>query len=258
MSDFYEIKLTIESDLSAMFTFALQLNKESQEDVLTNFIKQYISDSFSKVSKVVSPKSTSKVYYELEQVDFDSDNAKALRRIPLWAQKPQQFNHRIIKAYFQIQGESDRVTVDALSNRCSDPIKYPATYTPGFYGNFASMKTDAGNSHGKVFEVEHDIVSIWPKISSTLNEYKSSFIGSEENRAFNILFADLLKKATSVDVHIRFSIKSLFGSEWDAISTKSRLMIGREFFRYINKGYVNGIRVLPEKDDDNCQMYEKI
>jgi hypothetical protein len=258
MNDVDQIKVSLESNLSKMFDFALQLNKQSPEEVLTNFIRQYVSESFSKASKSVSPNSVDTTQTKLEDASYPADDAKAIRKIPNWAQKPHQNNHRIIKAYFQIQEESSSVTVDKLTDRCSNPIKYPATFTPDFYGNFASMKTDAGNSNGKVFEVDNGIVSIWPIVSSTLQEYRSLFIGTEESRALDLLFADIIRKATNLDSHTIFTLKDLFGSEWASIPMNSRLMLGRQFFSYTRKKYIKGIKALPEKDAENCQLYEKV
>ena len=51
------------------------------------------------------------------------------------------------RAYFEILEEIDLVTVSALTNRCTNPTKYPDTYTTDFNGNFAQMKTDSSNSH---------------------------------------------------------------------------------------------------------------
>ena len=50
----------------------------------------------------------------------------------------------------------------------------------------------------------------------------------------------------------------MFGSEWESISFNSRRLLGREFFNYVNKGFVKGIRALPDKDEENSQLYEKV
>lgn len=258
MSEYIEMKLLIDFDLYEKLTIALQLNKENQNDALISLIRLYIANSFSKASKEVSSQSPLQTFIETNSNDNDPDSAKALRKIPNWAQKSHQNNHRIIKAFFELQEKLGTVTLEALSDRCSNPIQYPATFTSDFRGNFASMKTDAGNSHGKVFEVRHDIVSVWTKVNPILEEYKVQFIGSEENRAFNKLFSSLLSNAINMKLLSIFNVKSLFGSEWESISFNSRRLLGREFFNYVNKGFVKGIRALPEKDEENSQLYEKV
>jgi hypothetical protein len=57
--------------------------------------------------------------------DEDGNYAKANRKIPLWAHKPTQNNHRIIKAFFEIEEEKGSVTVEELAERCSNPVDYP-------------------------------------------------------------------------------------------------------------------------------------
>lgn len=101
---------------------------------------------------------------------------KAIPRIPRWAKHPQQNNHKILRAYFELQKEIGKVTIDALRNRCSDPQTHPHTFVPHFDNNFAQMKFDNGNSHGKVFEEQDGIVLIWDKINDTLMKYRDFFL----------------------------------------------------------------------------------
>jgi hypothetical protein len=84
------------------------------------------------------------------------------------------------------------------------------------------------------------------------------FIGTEESRALDLLFADILSKATNLDAHTIFTLKDLFESEWASMSMNSRLMLGKQFFSYTNKKYIKGVKALPEKDGENCQLYEKV
>lgn len=100
---------------------------------------------------------------------------KAINRIPRWAKNPQQYNHKILRAFFELQQELGRVTVDALRNRCSDPSGHPKTYVPHFDNNFAQMKFDNGNSHGKVFEENNGIITLWDRINDTLMHYRDYF-----------------------------------------------------------------------------------
>ena len=101
---------------------------------------------------------------------------KAIDKIPKWATSPEQNNHRIIRAYFQLLSESGRVNRPALETRCQNEVEHPDVYVRDFRGNFASMKTDKGNSHGKVFEDDGYNIKIWTKVSDTLEAYKSMFL----------------------------------------------------------------------------------
>ena len=100
---------------------------------------------------------------------------KANKRIPLWARKPQQNNHKILRAFFELKQEIGNVTIDALRRRCSDPTGHPNTYVPHFDNNFSQMKFDNGNSHGKVFEEHDGFITIWDRISDTLQKYRDYF-----------------------------------------------------------------------------------
>lgn len=167
----------IDEDLAEKFELALMLNKENTDDVITRLMIQYVSDSFSKASKAFTVQSTVRSNY----LSGEDDNyAKANRKIPIWALKPQQNNHRIIKAFFEIEEEMGFVTVNELTIRCSNPSDYPYTFSSDFRGNFAQMKTDASNSHGKVFVVNDDIVEVWDDIKEVLMESKPFFIKDTE------------------------------------------------------------------------------
>jgi hypothetical protein len=48
-------------------------------------------------------------------------------------------------------------------------------YVRDFRGNFASMKTDAGKSHGKVFRDDGYNITICPEVLATLEQYRSLF-----------------------------------------------------------------------------------
>jgi hypothetical protein len=53
------------------------------------------------------------------------------------------------------------LTRPELEKRCQNPAAYPDVYVRDFKGNFASMKTDKGKSHGKVFTDDGYNVRIW-------------------------------------------------------------------------------------------------
>lgn len=100
---------------------------------------------------------------------------KAIKRIPRWARNPQQNNHKILRAFFELKHELGNVTLDALRRRCSDPTGHPNTYVPHFDNNFSQMKFDNGNSHGKVFEEHDGYVTIWDRLTDTLQRYRDYF-----------------------------------------------------------------------------------
>ena len=111
-----------------------------------------------------------------QRSDYFSEWGKAIHRIPRWARNPQQNNHKILRAFFELKQEIGNVTIDALRRRCSDPAGHPNTYVPHFDNNYSQMKFDNGNSHGKVFEERDGFVTIWDHINDTLMKYRDYFL----------------------------------------------------------------------------------
>lgn len=180
MSKIIPFQCNVDSDISEKFTMALMLTKEDADNVMEKLMSQYISDCFAKVSKAFAFNETRR-----SSAEGDEDYAKANRRIPTWARKPQQNNHKIIKAFFELEEENGMVTVDELMDRCSNQEEYPETYVSDFKGNFAQMKTDASNSHGKVFVTNNDGVEIWDEIRDVLMENKKYFQGDADMSSRN-------------------------------------------------------------------------
>ena len=109
------------------------------------------------------------------RTDVFSEWGKAIHRIPRWARNPQQNNHKILRAFFELKQEIGNVTLDALRRRCSDPTGHPNTYVPHFDNNYSQRKFDNGNSHGKVFEEHDGYIASWDRISDTRQRYRDYF-----------------------------------------------------------------------------------
>jgi hypothetical protein len=88
-----------------------------------------------------------------------------LSRIELWAGRPNQANHQIIRAFLHLENQGP-VRLEALRNYCQGDLGIV-----GFDGKYASMKTDAGNSYGKVFFDEDGVVDIWPIVRREVQTY---------------------------------------------------------------------------------------
>lgn len=163
----------INVDIYKKFTLAVQLSNENENEVIERLLTEYASSTFTRAAKSLGVKKEATRSEHIDNIDF----GKAIRKIPTWAYKPNQNNHRLIKAFLLIQEEQGKVHLEELISRCTDKDNYPDTYVSDFKGNFAQMKTDAGNSHGKVFIVENDEVQIWSEVEPILNEYAERFIG---------------------------------------------------------------------------------
>ena len=143
-------------------------NGELEDEVIEKMMLEYIRKNISK--------SENKKKQFQNHEGYVSGYAKAKRKIPLWAMKSNQMNHRIIRAYFQLADEYSQITLENLSRRCSNAELFPDTYCRNFKTNFDQMKTDAGNFNGKVFIVERGYVSLWGVIETVLLEYKGYFV----------------------------------------------------------------------------------
>ncbi|HFL3653739.1 TPA: hypothetical protein ACG3P3_001463 [Clostridioides difficile] len=164
----------IDEDIIDKFKLSLMLNNDEKEKVIEELMLQYISASFSKASQAYKPDAVSKNIGFNEVLN--TDTGKANNRIPKWAIKSQQNNHKIVKAFFQVESELGHVPLQNLEERCSNNEKYHSTYVRDFRANFNQMKIDAPKSHGKVFEVVDGEVVIWDYVKETLMEYKRYFI----------------------------------------------------------------------------------
>lgn len=168
MEERYEVSLS--ADLIEKFEIAVKLNGENRKAVIEKMMMQYISTSFSRMSQEYNPRN------KFEESISNPDSGKAKKRIPKWALKPQQNNHKIIKAFLMIQSEKKFVSIDELENRCSNAEEFPETFVRDFKGNFAQMKIDSPKSHGKVFETENGQVLVWSEVEKILSDYEKYFI----------------------------------------------------------------------------------
>ncbi len=103
---------------------------------------------------------------------------KAIGRIPIWALKPEQYNHKIIKAFFTAVDIAGSATIDMMERLCSEK-EHPSLYVPTFKNNYSQMKIDGAKSHGKVFEDDGENVWLWSEVEEILLKYKSSFYSGE-------------------------------------------------------------------------------
>ena len=96
-----DVTFNIDSDVYEKYCLALTLSKEEGNDAIETYMRTYIANSFERVSQEYNPKTSKPIF----SGDFFG---KAEQRIPIWALKPDQYNHKIIRAYFtavDISGE---------------------------------------------------------------------------------------------------------------------------------------------------------
>lgn len=166
-----EVRFVVDNEVYDKFCMALQLSKEDEFLVVEKGMRSYIARTFDKVSQEYSSGKTYKSDIESEK-DF---YGKALQRIPMWALKPNQYNHKIIRAFFEAEESTGEVHLSTMELLCSDKER-SELYVPTFRNNYSQMKLDGPKSHGKVFEDDGDQVWIWKEVEEVLRRYKDSFL----------------------------------------------------------------------------------
>lgn len=144
------------------------LTNESENVAIETCMRWYIAKSFEKVSQEYNPKAANRAN---ESKDY---YGKAIQRIPIWSLKPTQYNHKIIRAYFEAVDIAGEATLTMMERLCSDK-NHPDLYVPTFKNNYSQMKIDGPKSHGKVFEDDGERVWIWSEVETVLLQYKNSF-----------------------------------------------------------------------------------
>lgn len=60
---------------------------------------------------------------------------KTIQRIPVWVLKPTQYNHKIIRAYFEAVDIAEEATLPMMERLCSDK-EHQELYVPTFRNNY--------------------------------------------------------------------------------------------------------------------------
>ena len=93
------------------------------------------------------------------------DEFKKLHRIERWAHHPAQVNHKIIRAFLDLE-ENGKVRLTKLREYCEQEHSIVK-----FKSNYVNMKTDEGHSHGKVFFDDGVVVKMWPRVRREVDQH---------------------------------------------------------------------------------------
>lgn len=165
-----EFNITITEDLYRRFAAACILSGQDQQAVICEKIEEFITSAFSsEFSALNAPAQiTSRATFA---------QSKVLTRIPLWAKRPDQHNHKILRAFFVVERDGmttrDRMKDFFLNNH------YGTAWQ--FDNNFNSMRTNDGNSHGHVFTCVNDLVTLSEEASSIAYKYREHFIAGVDS-----------------------------------------------------------------------------
>lgn len=167
-----EISYGIDKDVYDKFCIALNLSNEDETAVIERGMRSYITRTFDRVSQEYNPSGIHKSTSDMEKDYY----GKALQRIPVWALKPNQYNHKIIRAFFEAEEATGEVHLSTMELLCSDKER-SELYVPTFKSNYSQMKLDGPKSHGKVFEDDGDRVWVWKEVEDVLRRHRDSFMG---------------------------------------------------------------------------------
>lgn len=100
--------------------------------------------------------------------DGDSDEVKKVRRrLKLWARRQSQINSKILNAFLKLDNSGASVV------RESD-LRSELRDMETFKINFDEMKNIAERNHGKVFEQDGDVITLWGPVATYVREYEKT------------------------------------------------------------------------------------
>lgn len=169
-----KINIQVNEDVYEKFLLAMNISKDSEEQAIEMCMRWYITKTFERAYHEYNPKAALKI-----SEGTNDYYGKAIGRIPIWALKPEQYNHKIIKAYFTAVDIAGSATIDMMERLCSEK-DHQELYVPTFKNNYSQMKIDGAKSHGRVFEDNGKNVWIWSEVEEILQKYKSSFYSRED------------------------------------------------------------------------------
>ncbi len=95
-----------------------------------------------------------------EEIESNEIN-KVKRKVPLWLNKPNQFNHKILTTFMKLsENNKYPISVSLLETHSNidDSRKFTSHYN--------QMKIISERNHGKVFKEENGQVSLWKPIEN--------------------------------------------------------------------------------------------
>lgn len=156
------------------FRMALNFTQDQEQAVIQQFLLQYIQQAFTQELASLSHYVPAVPVHSLPVPAPSSssvDCAKALRRLPAWANRPHQINHQVIRAFFAC--ERDGVASREQMRRFFiENTRYTLVQ---FDYNFTNMCTESGNSHGKVFDAVDDRVTLAAPVEAPARQLQAQF-----------------------------------------------------------------------------------
>lgn len=146
------------------------LNDQNHIDI-TNQLRELNNEKPIDLEKSIQ---TSNLIKKPEKTEYLISNQKEkeidkiYRKLPKWFKNPDFICSRILIIFLELEKKYGTVKYDLLAEYCSG-IKT-------FKSNFAQMKNFGEKNHGKVFELNGQIVTLWnPVKDNVISEYKRHY-----------------------------------------------------------------------------------
>ena len=168
-----EITFIVSQKTKQAFELALCFSDKDKNEVFESLVKEYAAKVLKEygAEPCESPLESE---FVADSKNVSENKSKALAKIPVWAtSRKRQIGAQIVKAFFlcESNGVASRNAMREMFLK-NNPDKTAGS----FDGNFVSMCTEKGNSHGLFFVVSGDNVCATGNIEHTLFSYRDEFL----------------------------------------------------------------------------------
>ena len=179
-----KIMITVSPDILKMFLNATRVTKDNFESAIQKAMLLY--------SKIDPKEECLEISHETQEITDlhliaprDRYYAKANKRIANWAVNPDQYTHKIIRAFLVLEQRNGIVYRKDLASLCNDE-NLSEYYVPKFQLNYYQMRIDSKRSYGKVFIDDRTLVCIWNEVEDTLRHYSNIFLTSVNKKESSV------------------------------------------------------------------------
>lgn len=163
--------------------FGTRVEDKITKVIALGYYKQFLEKQLLNDGNGFAPKIAPSLESESKTEISKKDNfyKKAEKKIPIWAQKPNQENHKVIRAYFKAYHRFDEPpTKDMMLEICRDHND-KSCFVRNFQATYSSLKADGPTTNGRVFIDDGTNVQIWEEVEDVLLKYEKYFYNIENN-----------------------------------------------------------------------------
>lgn len=152
---------SILSDSKIAYKQSILIENEILEDKLLSIMSNIKHLQNQLDGYKLKKKKQKKLLNEIQEHEIE----KVKRKVPLWINKKNQYNYKILKTFMDLSNNNNHyVNVATLESHCGiDDSKK-------FLSNYNLLKTISEKNHGKVFEEKNGQVNLWEPVSKIVIE----------------------------------------------------------------------------------------